>query len=147
AAAAKDLPGVELAVRDHPFSRLAEHPRFARLGGRVHVATGSLAENLAWADVVLFTYSTVGEEAALQGKTAWQWRPLSYDASAIAETGATCRFASVAGLRAALAAFRPDPLAPAEKERVIERLFFKLDGGAAARAAQALVELARKSVR
>lgn len=137
-AAADGLPEVAVVVRDHPFSRVSEHPRFAALAGRVSVSTATLQEDLARASVVLFTYSTVAEEAALQGKTVWQWRPLSYDASALAEVADIPRFASVPALRAALSAFHPAPLAATERTRVTELLFHRLDGGAAARVAAAL---------
>jgi surface carbohydrate biosynthesis protein (TIGR04326 family) len=135
AAAARDLPGVEVVVRDHPFSRVADHPRFAALAGTVRLSTDTLERDLDAADAVLFTYSTVAEEAALQGKTVWQWRPLSYDASALAEVAEIPRFASVPALRAALADFRPAPLIRERREAVEKSLFHRLDGGAAGRIA------------
>ena len=146
AAAAEGLPGVSVVVRDHPFSRVSEHPRFAALAGRVSVSTASLADDLARASAVLFTYSTLAEEAALQGKTVWQWRPLSYDASALAEVADIPRFTSVLALRAALSAFRPAPLAAPERARIAELLFHRLDGGAAARVAAALSAAIRRKI-
>ena len=135
AAAALGLPGVEIVVRDHPFSRVEEHPRFAAIADRVRISTCALEQDLAEADAVLFTYSTVAEEAALQGKTVWQWRPISYDASALAEVAPIPRFASVTALRAALASFRPAPLSAGRREEITRSLFHRLDGGAAGRIA------------
>jgi hypothetical protein len=146
AAAAQGLPGVGVVVRDHPFSRVADHPRFAALAGRVRLSTETLDQDLAAADAVLFTYSTVAEEAVLQGKTVWQWRPLTYDASALAEVAAIPRFASVPELRAALADFRPAPLTLEQRETITGSLFHRLDGGAAGRIAEEIrAELAVRS--
>lgn len=143
AAAAKGLPGVEVILRAHPFSRLARHPRLTALAGRVRLSTGSLDEDIAAADVVLFTYSTVAEEAALQGKAVWQWRPLSYDASALTEVAEIPRFTDIASLRAALADFRNPAPPPEQVEEIAALLFHRLDGGAAKRIADEILARTR----
>ena len=106
AAAAHDAPGVELRLRDHPFAPLSRRPEYASVKDRVALSTGSLDEDLDWADLVLFSYSTVAEEAVLKGVPAWQWKPVSYDASALSEAADIPRFTSVASLREALTGFR-----------------------------------------
>jgi hypothetical protein len=105
----------------------------------VALSTGSLDEDLAWADLVLFTYSTVAEEAVLKGLPAWQWKPVSFDASALSEAADIPRFASVAALRAALAGFTPGQGLPKDRDRLVEDLFFHPDGGAAGRVAAKLL--------
>ncbi|MBI5597106.1 MAG: hypothetical protein HY928_13515 [Elusimicrobia bacterium] len=134
--------GAEVRVRDHPFSRLADQPRFAALAGAVRLCEGSLEDDLAWAYLVVYTYSTVAEEAVLAGKPVWQWLPLGYNASALAEVSPPPQFAAAAELRTALAAFRADPAhwAPNEARRksVLDALFFRADGQGALRAAEAL---------
>ena len=141
-AASDGLAGVELRLRDHPVARLSETAAYDDSRGRVPLSTGTLAEDLAWADAVLFVSSTVAEEAVLAGVPAWQWRPSGPDAAALPEAAAVPRFSSVAALREALASFAPGRGLPDEaaRARVVERLFFKADGGAAARVAAEIVE-------
>ena len=139
AAAALNLPGVELRLRDHPFAPLSRRPEYEAVKDRVELSTGSLDGDLAWADLVLFTYSTVAEEAVLKGVPAWQWKPVSYDASALSEAADIPRFTSVAALRAALAGFTPGQGLPKDRDRLVEDLFYRPDGGAAARVAAKLL--------
>lgn len=145
AAAAKGLPGVEVRLRDHPFAPLSRRAEYAAVRDRVAVSAGSLEEDLAWADVVLFSYSTVAEEAVLQGVPAWQWRPVTYDASALAEAAGIPRFATVASLREALAAFEPGAGLPddAGRQKLASDLFSRADGGAAGRVASVLASWPR----
>ncbi|MEK7388057.1 MAG: hypothetical protein AAB036_00005 [Elusimicrobiota bacterium] len=144
AAASEGLAGVELRLRDHPFAPLSRRDKFKTLKDHVRLSTASLDEDLAWADLVLFSYSTVAEEAVLKGIPAWQWKPLSYDASALSEAADIPRFTSVAALRAALERFRPGDGLPgdAERARLVQDLFLLPDGGAARRVASYLNELA-----
>jgi surface carbohydrate biosynthesis protein (TIGR04326 family) len=138
-AAARHLQGISLALRNHPFRRVDEHPGFAAYHGLVEVTRGSLEEDLARADLIMFTYSTMAEEAFLQGKPVWQWLPLGYNGSALAEVATIPQFFSVAGLKEALRHFQADPRAfiPLAEARgaVLERLFYRGDGQAAARIA------------
>lgn len=141
-AAAEGLGGVSLTVRDHPFSRVEKHPRFSRFAPRVAVSSQTLEADIASADVLLFTYSTVAEEAFLTGKPVWQWLPLSYNASALVEACAVPQFSSTDGLRQAMKDFQENPKAfqpdlPIRKE-ACEKLFFRGDGQAAGRIAEAL---------
>lgn len=141
AAAAKGLPGVELRLRDHPFAPLSRRGEYAAVQDRVALSTRGLEDDLAWADLVLFSYSTVAEEAVLKGIPAWQWRPVSYDASALAEAADIPRFASVAALRAALGGFKPAAGLPddAARAKLAADLFGRADGGAAGRVAAEIV--------
>lgn len=133
---------IELCVRDHPFSRIADAPRFAPLAGKIAVSSRTLRQDLDWADLVLYTYSTVAEEAFVEGKPVWQWLPLGYNASALAEAAGIPQFGDIPRLAEALSEFarNPAPWTPdLEKRRqVCERLFFKADGGSALRIAEAI---------
>ncbi len=140
--AAAGVPGAELRLRDHPAAKLSATAAYAASGGRAPLSSGTLADDLDWADAVLFVSSTVAEEAVLAGVPAWQWRPAGPDAAALPEAADIPRFSSVEELRAALASFKPGQGLPDEaaRARVVERLFFKADGGAAARVAAEIVE-------
>lgn len=138
--AVRDLPGIKLLFRNHPFRRIQEHPRFLEFKDQIKITWGSLEEDLDQADLVLFTYSTVAEEAFLRGKPVWQWLPLGFNGSALAEAVAIPQFGSVGKLRKALKDFVADPTAflPSNymRQLVLEKLFYRSDGGAAIRIAE-----------
>jgi surface carbohydrate biosynthesis protein (TIGR04326 family) len=138
-AATRDLAGISLALRNHPFRRVDDHPGFAPYRGRIELTQVSLEEDLAGADLIMFTYSTVAEEAFLQGIPVWQWLPLGYNGSALAEVAVIPQFSSVAGLKEALQRFQADPeaflLSGEARRAVLERLFYRGDGQAATRIA------------
>lgn len=144
-AAASGLTGVSVSLRDHPFSRIAQHPRFARYRDRVILMHGSLGEQLAQADLVLFSYSTVAEEAFVSGKPAWQWLPLGFNGSALVEAAAIPQFGSVTHLRNALREFQADPgrflPSPEARERARARLFVHEAGNSGVRIAGAVREM------
>lgn len=142
--ATRDLGDVELVVRDHRFDPVTAHPRFPRFARRVSKTSRTLEEDLSRARVVLFSYSTAGEEALLRGRPVWQWMPRGFDASALAEAADIPRFGSVSGLRKAFEEHlsRPEASRPGEDQRkaVAKRLFGPADGGAAGRIAEAVLE-------
>jgi len=141
-AAVEGLSGIKLSYRNHPFSRIEQHPGFNKYKDCVELARGSLEEDLAQADLILFTYSTVAEEALLMGKPVWQWLPMGFNGSALAEVVAIPQFGSVAHLRKMLRDFRLDPdcfIPEAETRRLaLERLFYPGDGQAAKRIANVI---------
>jgi hypothetical protein len=143
--AARGLGGIRLACRNYPFTRIEERPRFAALRGDIEVTGGTLEEDLARADLILASYSTVGEEALIAGKPVWQWLPAGYFGSGLAEAVDLPRFASPNALRDALAHFAKDParFQPTMelRRRALERLFFRGDGQAARRIAEKIKTL------
>jgi hypothetical protein len=141
--AVREMTGIKLYLRNHPFARLDLLPGFAPFRDRIEVSQGSLEADLDRADLVIFTYSTVAEEAFLRGKPVWQWLPDGFNGSALAEVADIPQFASVARLRDALRRYQTDPGAflpdPESQERVFARLFYPGDGKAASRIAQAIM--------
>jgi surface carbohydrate biosynthesis protein (TIGR04326 family) len=137
--AARDVNGFKLLFRNHPFRRIQQHPRFAEFKDQIQVMQGLLEEDLNRADLVLFTYSTVAEEAFLLGKPVWQWLPLGFNGSALAEAVSIPQFRSVGSLREALRDFQADPCSffPGAEIRklALQRLFFLGDGMSGARIA------------
>jgi len=126
-AAVRHLDRVSVRLRNHPIRRLDQHPAFARYRDRVEVTAGSLADDLSRADLILFTYSMVAEEAFLQGKPVVQWRPWGFDGSALAEVTKIPRVCSIEELQEAIVRYRerPDLFLPsrAAQQLVMERLF------------------------
>jgi len=139
-AATQGLDNVHLSLRNHPFSRVDQHPRFDSCRSRIEVTQRSLQEDLEQADVILFTYSTVAEEALLQGKPVWQWLPMHFNGSALSEAVPIPRFGSVVELRQAIVDFQADRTKFAPRQEIqqlaLTRLFWPGDGGAAERIAR-----------
>jgi surface carbohydrate biosynthesis protein (TIGR04326 family) len=126
--AVKDLPSqVALRLRQHPFDRMESQPSWCDLAPRLEMSTAALKEDLAWADLVLVSQSTVGEEAFLAGKPVWQVRFPHPDQSALAEVVAIPRFYTVQALCQALKVLLVTgrPVAPTADEigRVYRQLF------------------------
>jgi len=147
-AASRELEWLHLVLKAHPFRRLAEQPRFAPYQPVVRMAEGTLDEELAQADLVLFTYSTVAEEAFIRGNAVWQWCSFDFNGSALGEALPIPRFFSVSSLRQALLEFRADPRkflpTAAARQIALERLFHTGDGGAADRIALVLTRAASR---
>jgi hypothetical protein len=142
--AARASPGLTLRLRNHPSHRVDEHPRFAACRGGVEISANSLAEDLSWADLILFSHSTVANEAFLQGVPVWQWLPLRFNGSALTEVLPIPRFGSVPDLRrgflAALEAGGPSPPSASDRDAATSALFAPGDGRAAERIADAVLD-------
>jgi hypothetical protein len=141
--AVREMTGIKLYLRNHPFARMDRQPGFAPYQDHVEVSQASLEADLERADLVIFTYSTVAEEAFLGGMPVWQWLPEGFNGSALAEVVAIPQFGSVAHLRAALRQYQTNPRAflptPESRQQVFERLFSPGNGKAASRMAQAIM--------
>ena len=127
----KLIPELCVSFRKHPLSPIRQE--------RVPMTHGGLEEDLESADIILFTYSTVAEEAFVRGRPVWQWLPQGFNASAVAEIVSIPRFGSVESLRDAIVSYRSNPgkYIPDESTRnlVLSSLFYRTDGQAALRIA------------
>ena len=141
--AVREMTGIKLYRRNHPFARMDRQPGFAPYRDHIEVSRGSLEADLDRADLVIFTYSTVAEEAFLRGKPVWQWLPDGFNGSALAEVVTIPQFGSVGHLREALREYQTNPRAflpnPGSRQQVFERLFYPGDGQAANRMAQSIM--------
>ena len=138
--ATEGLDQIILRVRSHPSSRVEDHPRFKRWHNRVVSSKGTLYEDVNECSIIAFTYSTVAEEAILQGKPVWQWLPNGFNGSALSGIDEVLKFNSVIALRESLISFQRQPkqFTPSDelKHKVEKELFFRADGGAADRIAE-----------
>lgn len=143
--ATMDLPRLSLSLRNHPSARMDEHPLFQPLRDRITITHGTLDEDLQSADLLIFSYSTVAEEALICGIPVWQWRSANYNGSAFRDIKGIPTFCSVSDLRHSLLKFINDPASfrPDEKTRrnVVNNCFFKADGKSSERIAERLLEL------
>ena len=143
--AAESVDGLKIFLRSHPFRQIENHPRFRRYACQIELLHGSLIEAIVHADLIVFTYSTVAEEAYLMEKPVWQWLPLGFNGSALAEIVKIPQFASVVSLRQALQRFSFNPSAFAgetsSRQDAIEQIFYRVDGQGARRIARAVSRL------
>ena len=103
--ASLDLPQIKLRLRSHPFAKMNSHPDFHNYADRIQLTNGTLEEDLKTADLIIFSYSTVAEEALIQGIPVWQWRPITYNGSVFRDLGCIPSFYSVSDLRKSLKEF------------------------------------------
>ncbi len=143
--AAKKLPQIKLCLRNHPLARIDEHPLFKPLRYHITIMNGTLEEDLEAADLILFTYSTVAEEAFIRGIPVWQWCSTSYNGSAFRDVRVIPTFCSVSDLRESLKKFIQNPTSFLSEEitrrDVLNRCFYSGDGKSAERIASVLIEL------
>lgn len=110
AAAAKQFSNFNVVLRFHPFSDIRKHPQFFNYQDQIRCSSGtSLAQDLDQADVVIFSYSTVGEESLLRGKAVWQWVSAGYNASVFRDLPIVPQFSSVLELKRLLKSFFEEP--------------------------------------
>lgn len=141
--AAKGVKCIQLLIRIHPSKKICDYTGFGRFGDRIEVTRGSLHEDLERSDLILYTFTTVAEEAYLCGKPVWQWLPLGYNGSALSSVTKITQFNSVSDLKRAFqkACVNRETLSTDNVARpmVLEKLFYREDGAAAQRiAAQCL---------
>ena len=118
---------IALRLRAHPFGKMEEIPGYSKVKGFIEVTETTLEADLQWADLILISQSTVGEEAYLRGKLVWQFRYPNPNQSALAEVAPIKTFYTVTELQKAfinLASFseisKPNQ---AEIEHVYRSLF------------------------
>lgn len=136
---AKTVPELKVSIRKHPLSQIERSTDFARYRDQVRITTSRLDQDLEDADIVLFNYSTVAEDAFLRGRPVWQWLSLGVNGSALSEVVSIPCFWSVESLREAITSYRANPSRYASDEAtrslVLSRLFHKADGQVANRVA------------
>jgi surface carbohydrate biosynthesis protein (TIGR04326 family) len=140
-AAASGLP-VRVLWRDHPNYHFSRREAFRRFASSMTVTSGTLDQDLAAADVLLFSQTGVAEEAVLRGIPTWQWQWPGFNVSPFLDLPVIPSFTSVAALRSALASLldEPAPYRPTRdvQERVLHECFGPDPAGASGRIADAV---------
>lgn len=144
---------VLLRIRNHPSYWITDMDGFRRFRSRIEVSTVKDAyEDLSNADLVMFTHSSLSEEALLMGIPVWQWLWAGFNTSVFVDMpGAIPCFTSVLKLKAALkeiiadeSRFRPTDEV---KLMVLENCFGQDPGGATAAIAEEIKRQLNQSVR
>jgi len=137
--ASKNIPGIRLFLRNHPFARMEAHPDFHNYKHKIQITNGTLEEDLKKTDLIIFSYSTVAEEALVRGIPVWQWLPLLYNYSVFRDLRVVPSFYSVSDLKESLKKFvtNPSPFNPDEKIKalVLKKCFYTTKGSACKRIA------------
>ncbi|MCX5677954.1 MAG: hypothetical protein NTY76_02480 [Candidatus Omnitrophica bacterium] len=140
---------IRLFLRSHPFAKMEEMPAYKRYRDAFTLSNVSLEEDLNSADLLLFTYSTVGEEAFLRGIPVVRWQANGFNGSVFRDIGVVPSAYSVESLRREFRRLLEDPdsLRPDEKlkDLVLRKCFYKTDGMASDRIAGKAVELLARS--
>ena len=143
------LQNVKLYIRSHPFARMEDLPEYRPYRQQIISTKGTLENSLELADLVIFTYSTVAEEALLLGVPVWQWQTASYNGSVFRELKIVPSFYTVSELNEALKEFisNPNSYIPSEKTRrfTLKKCFYSDDGKASERIADQLGKLLNPS--
>ena len=129
----EEFPDVTLSLRPHPFSDLRRCRGFRFYKDSVQYISGtSLDQDLAQSDIVIFSYSTVAQEAFLRGIPVWQWISAGYNASVFRDINIIPTFSSVKDLISLYKRFRESPEAfmPTVEQRQLikERCFYAGEG-------------------
>jgi len=130
--ACQGIPQIKLFLRGHPFARIEKHPAFLKYQDRVNITKNTLEEDLQNTDLIIFTYSTVAEEAFIRGVPVWQWLPVSYNASIFRDIPIIPQFFSISDLKISLKKFivNPSLFVPQEEKRqyILRQCFYSADG-------------------
>ncbi len=126
-AATDGMAQIRIRLRPHPLQPISRHPAITKWNERITISQAPLDDDVRAADLVLFTYSTVAEEAFVLGKPVWQWLPTGFNSAALAAVMAIPRFGSIGELRTALERWCQHPHqgmpSPAERAYMREQLF------------------------
>jgi hypothetical protein len=143
-----DLPGYHFIMKPHPRSAVRPMDITATLGdagaSSYEIATGPLYDLLPTADVVVATYSSVGQEAAALGyPTIVLHLPDFASPSGLLDVRGHVRFAASADSlgKALRASVTLSDVAPKELERAF---FWKIDGRAQERWADTIADMVKR---
>ncbi|MDQ7822525.1 MAG: hypothetical protein RDV48_06985 [Candidatus Eremiobacteraeota bacterium] len=142
--ATSNIDMIKVHLRNHPFAHLDQHPQFVEFRKRISITDDNLEEDVKKADLILFSNSSVAEEALIRGKPVWQWRSKTYNSSVFRDIGGIPFFTSVAALEKAIKEFQisPEQYSPSKELRaeVLRKCFYLGDGKESERISQVIIE-------
>ncbi len=126
-AAVKNAPGIRLKVRNHPSYMITGRKEFSQYLNAVEISQNTVGDDLTSADLIIFTHSSLPDEAFIIGVPVWQWIGATFDTSTFSELPIIPRFSSIRELKAALKEFvaSPDKFIPSmDVRKLVQRDFF-----------------------
>ena len=142
---ASDGLNIKMFLRSHPFVKIEDVPDYRQYSKAIISSRASLEDDLNLADIVLFTYSTVAEEAFLRGIPVLRWQASGFNGSVFRDINVVPSAYSVESLKEQFRKFLNDPASfgPEEKirEMILHKCFYRVDGMASCRIAEKAIEL------
>lgn len=136
---------IKLYLRSHPLVKIEDLPAYKGYSNNIISSKATLEEDLSFADLILFTYSTVAEEAFLRGIPVLRWQANGFSGSVFNDIDVAPKAYSVSTLKDAFKGFLDNPASfkPNEKDKnsVLYKCFYRTDGMAADRIAEKSAEL------
>lgn len=140
---------IKLFLRSHPFVKIEDVPDYRQYSKAIVSSMASLEDDLNLADIVLFTYSTVAEEAFLKGIPVLRWQVNGFNGSVFRDVNVVPSAYSVESLKEQFGKFLDNPLSfkPDEELRkmILRKCFYRVDGMASRRIAEKAIELLARS--
>ncbi|MDC3234549.1 hypothetical protein OBB02_00720 [Candidatus Puniceispirillum sp.] len=135
--AVQGLSGIKLVLREHFFWKLSGNPEVKPVLDRIEVSNRSLEDDLGRADLVLFTKTTLAEEALMREIPVWQIISGESNFSSLRTMDEVKKFYSENQIRIALKKAMKhesfDVVHSSFVDQVERNCFFKCDGRSAER--------------
>lgn len=143
--AVQGLSGIKLVLREHFFWKLSANPAVKPVLNRIEVSNRSLEDDLCRADLVLFTKTTLAEEALMREIPVWQIISGESNFSSLRMMDEVKKFHSENQIRIALKKAMErenfDVVHSSVVDQVERSCFFKCDGRSAERMAAQIKKL------
>lgn len=125
--ATEGISSIKLRIRDHPFYNITNMDTFGKYKSRIEVSTLSSSEDILSSDIILFTHSSLAEEALLMGVPIWQWLWAGFNTSVFVDIPVIPIFTSIEKLKNSIIQFmnKPESFRPSEeiKRFVLKKCF------------------------
>ena len=139
------LRGIKLVLREHFFWKVSAHPDVKALLDDIEISNLSLNDDLSRAELILFTKTTLAEEALMRGIPVWQIISVKSNFSSLRAMDQVKKFYSENQIRFALKKSIEqgyfDIISPSFIDQVELNCFFKCDGHSAKRMSAEIKEL------
>ena len=139
------LCGIKLVLREHFFWKVSVHPEVKAILDRIEISNRSLDDDLNRADLVLFTTTTLAEEALMREIPVWQIISEKSNFSSLRAMNEVKKFYSEKQIRFALNKSIQqgyfDVVSPSFVDQVERNCFFKCDGHSAERMSAQIKQL------
>jgi len=136
---------IKLYLRSHPLVKIEDLPEYKRYRDNIISSGATLEDDLNVVDLILFTYSTVAEEAFVKGIPILRWQANGFNGSVFKDIDVVPSAYSVESLKDAIKGFLDNPASfrPDEKLKdiVLRNCFYRIDGMAADRIVEKSIEL------
>ncbi len=144
----KNMPGVKLILREHFFWKISDRKEVTDLLDGIEISICSLDEDLERADLVLFTTTTLAEEALMKSIPVWQIASVKSNFSSLRKIPQVKKIYSEKQLTDELLLALESEFSGRFSEKFIDSIeqqcFYKCDGLASTRVADQIITILNK---